>query len=47
MRVWMVAAMLMVAGSGLGADTQVPATVTKCYDGDTCTVEARPWPGFI
>ena len=47
MRVWMVAAMLMVAGSGLGADTQVPATVTKCYDGDTCTVEPRPWPGFI
>ena len=40
----MATALLMVVGSGLGADTQVPATVTRCYDGDTCTVEARPWP---
>lgn len=28
-------------------EIQAPARVTRCYDGDTCTVEAQAWPGFV
>jgi micrococcal nuclease len=29
----------------VASELQVPATVVKIYDGDTLTVDARPWPG--
>lgn len=46
-RIVIAAVFLAVGSLAVATEIQAPARVTRCYDGDTCTVEAQAWPGFV